>query len=146
MIKAFWSKAAVGMALTGAVLFPKVTRTCAQTADKSPGSKPGIPLACNPLGLSSSERVRHFGELVPALKSLRKSVRELDDGYEFEFPGDRPTVQLLAEWAIQERECCPFFEISLILEPQPGSAWLRLTGRNGTKDFLKIAAATWLEK
>ena len=67
-------------------------------------------------------------ELGPALRSLKQSVRELDDGYEFEFPGDRVTLQLLAEWIIQERECCRFFEITLRLEPDGGAAWLRLTG------------------
>jgi hypothetical protein len=29
---------------------------------------------------------------------------------------------------MQERECCPFFEITLKLEPERGAAWLRLTG------------------
>jgi hypothetical protein len=147
MIKAFWSKAAMCVAIVGAVLFPKATRTRAQTADKSQSHpKQESPLACNPFGLSQVERDRHFRELLPALKSLRKSVRELNNGYEFEFPGDRPTLQLLAAWAIQERECCPFFEISLIFEPERGAAWLRLTGRDGTKDFLKIAAAALFEE
>ena len=88
-------------------------------------------LACNVLALSSEERIRHFNEVGPALRLLKKSVRELDDGYEFEFPGDRATLQLLTEWAIQERECCPFFEITLRLEPGRGAAWLRLTGEKG---------------
>jgi hypothetical protein len=146
MIKIFWSKAGMCAALAGVVLFPQASRTCAQTVDNSQTSKQEPPLACNPSELSQLERDRHFGELIPALKSLRKSVRELNDGYEFEFPGDRTTLQLLAEWAIQERQCCPFFEISLVFEPERGSALLRLTGRNGTKDFMKTAAATFLEE
>jgi hypothetical protein len=144
-MKAFWSKATAIAAIAGALFFPKVYRTCAQVSGTAQDRKPESPLACNPWAFSSEERDRHFSELGPALRSLRKSVRELDDGYEFEFPGDRKTLQLLAEWAIQERECCPFFEINLKFESEQGSAWLRLTGRKGAKDILRIAVAAWLQ-
>ena len=132
MIKAFWSKAALVLAIAGAMLTP---RTYGQGADPSQKRKQRSPLACNALALSSDERARHFNEIGPALRSLKKSVRELDDGYEFEYPGDRATLQLLAEWIIQERECCPFFEISLRLEPERGAAWLRLTGQQGMAEL-----------
>jgi hypothetical protein len=144
-MKAFWSRAAVLLAMVGTVLNPKVLRICAQTADTSQTSKPESPLACNALAFSKQGRDRHFNELGPALRSLHKRVRELDDGYEFEFPGDRTTFQLLAEWAIQERECCPFLEINLRLEPERGAAWLRLTGRKGAKTFIKLGVAAWLQ-
>jgi hypothetical protein len=144
MKKVFWSKAAVLAAMFGTVLNPKAFRISAQTADTSPTLKPESPFACNALAFTKQERDRHFIVLDPALRSLKKSVRELDDGYEFEFPGDRTTIQMLAEWAIQERECCPFFEINLRLEPERGAAWLRLTGRKGTKAFVGIAVAAWL--
>ena len=144
MKKLFWSKAAVLAAMSGAVLNPKTFRTWAQAADSSQTIKPESPFACNALAFTKQERDRHFNVLDPALRSLKKSVRELDDGYEFEFPGDRTTIQMLAEWAIQERECCPFFEINLRFEPERGSAWLRLSGRKGTKAFIEIAVAAWL--
>ena len=131
MMRAFWSKAALTLAIAGAVLFPRAWRTYAQATDSSQTGKHRSPLACNALALSPSQRTRHFNKLLPALRSLKKGVRELDDGYEFEFPGDRATLQLLTEWAIQERECCPFFEITLRLEPGRGAAWLRLTGEKG---------------
>jgi hypothetical protein len=89
-------------------------------------------------------RKRHFEELGPKLRSLRKSVRELKNGYEFEFPGDSATYQLLTEWAIQERLCCPFFDIRLRLEPEGGPLWLRLSGREGTKEFIKVDGASWV--
>lgn len=104
------------------------------------------PFFCNHLALTPVERKRHFEELGPKLQSLRKSVRELDDGYEFEFPGDAATYQLLTEWAIQERLCCPFFEISLRLDPESGPLWLRLTGRPGTKEFIKVDAPSWIKQ
>jgi len=103
------------------------------------------PFACNLNGLTVAERVRHFGQLGPALRSLKTGVRELKDGYEFRFPSDRKTIALLAEWIAQEYLCCPFFEIELRLEPEGGPAWMRLTGREGTKQFLEADAAAWIK-
>jgi hypothetical protein len=93
--------------------------------------------ACNALALSPDVRKRHFEELEPALLKLTKSRRELPDGYEFEFPADNSTYQLLTEWAFQERLCCPFFDIDLHFDRESGPLWLRLTGRPGTKEFIK---------
>lgn len=103
------------------------------------------PFACNRLALTAAQRQRHFGALGPALRSMRKSVQELPDGYEFEFRADPATVELVAEWAAGERLCCPFFEIQLRLEPEGGPLWLRLTGRSGTKEFIKADAAAWVK-
>ena len=47
------------------------------------------------------------------------------------------TYQLLTEWAFQERLCCPFFDIDLRFDRENGPLWLRLTGRPGTKEFIK---------
>ncbi len=95
------------------------------------------PLACNAFALSPEVRKRHFEELGPALLKLKKSTRELPDGYEFELPADNKTYQLLTEWAFQERLCCPFFDIDLRFDKEGGPLWLRLTGRSGTKAFIK---------
>ena len=93
--------------------------------------------ACNAFALSPEVRKRHFEELGPALLKLTKSTRELPDGYEFELPPDKGTYQLLTEWAFQERLCCPFFDIDVRFERENGPLWLRLTGRPGTKEFIK---------
>ena len=95
------------------------------------------PFACNAFALSPEIRKRHFEELGPALLKLKKSLRELPDGYELELPSDNTTYQLLTEWAFQERLCCPFFDIDLRLDRENGPLWLRLTGRPGTKEFIK---------
>jgi hypothetical protein len=104
----------------------------------SHSAKHESPLACNAFALSSEIRKRHFEELGPALLKLKKSTRELPDGYEFELPADNKTYQLLTEWAFQERLCCPFFDIELRFDRENGPLWLRLTGRPGTKDFIKM--------
>ena len=106
-------------------------------ATSEPSSSQTQPFACNALALSPELRKRHFEELGPALLKLKKSTRELPDGYELELPADNKTYQLLTEWAFQERLCCPFFDIDLRLDRENGPLWLRLTGRPGTKEFIK---------
>src|SRR6266508_2907729 len=100
-------------------IFPFITAVAfAATAAASETSEPLLsqaehvsPFACNAFALSPEVRKRHFEELGPALLKLKKSTRELPDGYEFELPADNRTYQLLTEWAFQERLCCPFFDI-----------------------------------
>src|SRR6266496_666164 len=80
-----------------------------------------------------SERSIRAGET-----TISQSAKpELPDGYEFELRADNKTYQLLTEWAFQERLCCPFFDIDLRLDREGGPLWLRLTGRPGTKEFIK---------
>jgi hypothetical protein len=93
--------------------------------------------ACNAFALSPEVRKRHFEEVGPALLKLKKSVRELPDGYELELPADNKTYQLLTEWTFQERLCCPFLDIALRFDRENGPLWLCLTGRPGTKEFIK---------
>ena len=103
------------------------------------------PFACNLHALTTAERARHFVQLGPMLRSMKTGVRELKNGYEFRFPSDPKTIALLAEWIAQEHLCCPFFEIELRLEPEGGPAWMRLTGREGTKQFIQADASAWLK-
>jgi hypothetical protein len=109
----------------------------ANSATSEPSPSQTQPFACNAFALSPELRKRHFEELGPALLKLTKSTRELPDGYEFEFPADNRTYQLLTEWAFNERLCCPFFDIDLRFDREGGPLWLRLTGRPGTKEFIK---------
>ena len=83
------------------------------------------PYYCNRLALTPEERHRHFDELGPKLRSLRKSVRELSNGYEFEFPSDEAIYQLR-------------------LEAEGGPLWLRLTVRPEAKEFMKFDGAAWI--
>jgi len=104
------------------------------------------PFACNRLALTAEQRKRHFDELGPKLRSLKKSVRELPNGYEFEFSPDANTVQLVAEWAVGERACCPFFDIDMRMEREGGSIWLVLTGREGVKQFIQADGRAWIRE
>ncbi|SRR6266446_7759795 len=121
-------------------------KTCAEQATPSAGTKSESPLACNLSALTAEERTRHFDELGPLLRSLKKDVRELVDGYEFEFPSNPTTYRLLMEWAAGERLCCPFFDVDVRSTREGGPLLLRLTGREGVKQFIEAEGATWLKK
>jgi hypothetical protein len=100
-------------------------------------------LACNRHAFSAEERARHFDVSIPALRPRIRRVEELPDGYEFELSGDEATVALAADWAEGERRCCPFFEIGL--DHEGGSLWLRLTGAEGAKSFIRSELAQFFE-
>ena len=141
------------MMLTAAMVFVMlvsaviVVPESAGAQGNSPNAKTAeSPFACNRLALTPEQRKHHFEELGPKLRSLKKNVRELPNGYEFEFPADSNTVQLVAEWAIGERACCPFFDIDLRLEREGGSLWLGLTGREGVKQFIQADGAAWIRR
>jgi hypothetical protein len=101
------------------------------------------PFACDRAALTPQARKRHFDELSPALRARKLSIRELRDGFEFEFPNDTTTFQLVSEWVVGERLCCPFFDIDMHVEREHGNLWLRLTGREGVKQFIRSDFAQW---
>lgn len=103
------------------------------------------PFACDREALDPAARKRHFDELGPMLRDKIQGVRELADGYEFQFPADPQTVQQVAEWSAGERLCCPFFDIGMRMGREGGPFWLRLTGRKGTKTFIESDGAAWLK-
>src|SRR5215831_19621098 len=113
---------------------------------QSASSNQQSPFACDRLALDPEARKRHFDELGPTLRSMRKAVRELPNGYEFQFPADPKIIAMVAEWAAGERLCCPFFDIQLRMEPEGAPFWLRLTGREGTKAFIKVDGASWIKQ
>lgn len=133
----------LALLLTSALAAPEPAGAQGNSPD---ARRPQSPFACNRLALTPEQRKRHFDELGPKLVSLRKSVRELPNGYELELPGDPGTVQLVAEWAIGEHACCPFFDINIRLEREGGSLWLGLTGREGVKQFIEADGASWIRK
>jgi len=123
---------------------PSERDACAVSSDSSATAKES-PLGCDRMALSPEQRKRHFDELGPALRKMKKSVRELSDGYEFEFPADPASVKLVEEWVAGERVCCPFFDITLRLEREGGPIWLRLAGREGVKHFIEVDGKDWIK-
>lgn len=104
------------------------------------------PFACDRFALSPEARRRHFDELGPKLRTLVIQARELPNGYEFQFPGDPPTFQTIAEWTAGEHLCCPFFNIDIRLDGEGGATWIRLSGRPGTKEFIRADFNRWFKQ
>jgi hypothetical protein len=104
------------------------------------------PFACHRAALSAKARKRHFDVLGPALRARHTNVRELADGYEFDFPSNPETIRLLTEWVASEQLCCPFFDIDVRIEREGGPLSLRLTGREGVKQFVRAEFSRWFAK
>src|SRR5215467_12194729 len=141
------------MRMVGAIALTVLSSLLASAQDKSQrnsaqpvaDARRESPFICYVYALSPKERNRHFNELGPTLRKLKTGVRELADGYEFQFPTDPKTFQHVAEWVAGERLCCPFFEIQMRVEKEGGPLWLRLTGREGTKQFIQSDAPDWIK-
>ncbi len=101
------------------------------------GATKETPFACNVAGLNAEQRKR-YTVLIEKLSISKQEVRELPDGYAFRFSAESSTIQDLAEFIVYERLCCPFFDFDLAVEREGGPVWLRLRGREGVKDFIRI--------
>ncbi len=103
------------------------------------------PFFCDMTALSSEQRTRHR-ELAALLQSSLTTIRELPDGYDFEFPWSAETYNALAEIKPLEHACCPFFDISIRIEGESSKLWWHLTGREGIKPFIRAEFGAWFER
>lgn len=92
------------------------------------------PIACS---LTDSEFQQRRANLLKTLQGAVLETRELGDGFAYRFPSEANWIAQLAQLITVERECCPFLQFDLRLEPENGPIWLELTGPEGTKEFLK---------
>jgi hypothetical protein len=92
--------------------------------------------------LSNEQRTRHH-ELALLLQSSLVAVRELPDGFDFEFPWRLDTFDALAEVTPLEHACCPFFYISIRIESESNKLCWRLTGTEGIKPFIRAEFEAW---
>ena len=94
-----------------------------------------LPIACSLAGGEQERRIEDAGSL------LREGrlVGELEDGYEFAFPGDAGWAMRLVELVVAERSCCPFFRFELDFRPGGGEILLRVRGPEGTRQFISEA-------
>ncbi len=71
------------------------------------------------------------------LFSRIEEFRELADGYEFRFASGPDLIVKLGEFISLEKLCCPFLRFVTEVEAEGGPVWLRLTGREGVKAFIR---------
>jgi len=93
------------------------------------------PIACDMTVLSPAQRERHLATSRELFSTLKQS-RELSNGYEFRIDGPNVILQA-AEFVSLEKLCCPFLNFEITVEAENGSVWLKLTGREGVKAFVR---------
>ena len=93
--------------------------------------------SCNLSALDPEQRRRH-DILAKDLFPKHLEITELPDGYGFRFPNNRSLFTALSEWATLEQLCCPFLTLTLELQRDQGPIWLKASGRDGVKDFLRV--------
>src|ERR687894_914553 len=81
------------------------------------GSVRGLPIACT---LSEVEQAGRREGATRALFAGCREVRELEDGYAFEFPGGDEQIEALTRFVVAERGCCRFFTFELTFEADRG--------------------------
>lgn len=97
-----------------------------------------VPIACVPNALTAVQRQRWL-ELGRQLYPAVREIQELPGGYALRLPNDPQMLLLVAEDISLEQHCCPFLRFVVEVEPNSGPLWMRLTGREGAKEFLRLA-------
>ncbi|HEX7315024.1 MAG TPA: hypothetical protein VF297_13945 [Pyrinomonadaceae bacterium] len=94
------------------------------------------PIACDMSAIDPGQRARHVATGAHLFRAVEE-IRELPDGYAFRLPPDADALRKTAEFISMERLCCPFLGFALEVEPEGGPVWVRLTGREGVKAFIR---------
>ncbi len=92
------------------------------------------PIACKLTNLEQVELKETFWHQV--LSSIEE-VKELDMGYAVRFPNEPGLMEKLSEFVELESQCCAFLTFDLRADPNNHAIWLKMTGADGTKKFLK---------
>lgn len=93
------------------------------------------PFACRLDGLTPEQRTRHRG-VTRALLDAVQEKKEIANGFALQFPA--ASLMVAAEWVSFERLCCPFLDFELEQQRGQVPVWLRVTGAEGVKDFLRL--------
>jgi hypothetical protein len=91
-----------------------------------------IPLACT----LSADQLPQRRQVIQQLFRRLRETRELDQGFEFIFPGEEPLISDLMEFVRFERNCCRFLSFELRFEPQKGPVHLRILGSPEAKPII----------
>jgi hypothetical protein len=99
-----------------------------------------LPIACDLTALDAEVRSAHIEMARQLLNEGAQEVRELPDGGAFRYTAEQ--YAQVTQFIANERLCCPFFTFVLEVTPRNGPIWLRITGREGVKDFLQTSFET----
>jgi hypothetical protein len=101
------------------------------------------PIACDMSAIEPALRAVHIARGGRVFRAAEE-IREMPDGYAFRLPNESDTLLKAAEFVALERLCCPFLGFALEVAPEGGPVWLRLTGREGVKAFIREEVGEFL--
>ncbi len=90
--------------------------------------------------LSEPEQARRRQEVATEVFGVAQRPKEIENGYEFAFPGSVEWANRLIEFVVFERACCPFFTFEIVFEPNAGPVVLKIRGPEGVKEFIEELA------
>lgn len=102
------------------------------------------PIACNLSAIDKEQLDQHHRNGEAVFGTIRE-IREDKNGYAFKLPAETGLIQRLGSFIARERLCCPFFEFSLNIGAGQGPVWLKLSGREGVKAYIKETLLPRLE-
>ena len=106
-------------------------------------TNPASPFVCNINALAAAQREQHIAAAIQVFRAVQ-TIQELPNGYAFRLPNETTLLMQAVEFMANDRLCCPFLGFAVELEPEGGPLWLRLTGRDGVKPFIKAEIGTAL--
>jgi len=83
------------------------------------------------------EQRKRYDTLSKDVLAKHLEIKELPDGYEIRFTNNPSLFTALSEWAALEQLCCPFLTVTLESHHDQGPIWLKATGNDGVKEFLR---------
>jgi hypothetical protein len=99
--------------------------------------KKETPFMCSLEKTLTKEQREHKKALTLKMATARIERRELENGYVFRFRPEGVSFAEVADWVATERVCCPFFDLAIEAERENGPLSLRITGREGVKEFIR---------
>jgi len=94
------------------------------------------PIACDMSALSPEQREMHLTTSYELFSKVQ-TIQELSSGYEFRLAPEPSSIVKAAEFIALEKLCCPFLNFAIEVKAEDGPVGLRLTGREGVKDFIR---------
>ena len=91
---------------------------------------------CDLAAMNAEQRAR-YRHVTQQMRATTPVIEELSDGYALRFNVDPSLCLIVAEFMTLERLCCPFLDLTLELVREGGPMQLKLTGREGVKQFLR---------
>jgi hypothetical protein len=98
-------------------------------------------IACSPDAVPAEQRTRWVEAGTQVYASVQE-IQELPDGFRFRLPTDSALLLTLADYIANERLSCAFLHFTVEIEPEGEPFWLRLTGGEGVKAYIRSVFQT----